>query len=249
MTTHDLYDDPELYDAQYRHYRDDLPFYRSLAVDHSGTVLEVGAGTGRVTGELARLAEHVVALEPSAPMRAAAARRLKQAGLAEAVTLRGDDVRDLGGEPRFALIVAPFHVLMHLGGVGEQDAVLAAIRRLLSPGGAFAADVAAPRFGSFDVLRREAEWRDAMGRDAELFLTQHHHPAEQLVESLYLLDRTDRDGRLLRSRARMVQRYYHRYELERAVRGAGFATVRMFGDFDRRPVTDDAARYVVLATA
>ncbi len=248
MTSRPLYDDAELYDAQYRHYRDDLPFYRSLALDRPGRVLEVGAGSGRVTVELARLAEQVVALEPAAALREAAARRLGEAGLAERVVLRDQDVRELDEPGAYALAVAPFHVLMHLPALADQDAALAAVRRALAPGGAFAFDVASPRFGVMDVLRREAEWRDAAGRDAELFVVQHHHPAEQLLESLYLLDRTGPDGTVRRERRRLLQRYFHRYELERAVRTAGFATVRMFGDFDRRPIGEDASRYVVLAT-
>lgn len=248
MSVPDLYDDVELYAAQYRNYRDDLPFYRSLALDRPGEVLEVGAGTGRVTVELARVAERVVALEPSPAMRAAAEARLSEAGVAERVELRALDVRELADVGRYALAVAPFHALMHLLTVEDQDLALRALRRALAPGGAFACDVFAPRFGPLDVLRRETAWRDAAGGEAELFLLQHHHAAEQRIESLYLLDRTGADGVVRRRRARLLQRYFHRFELERAVRAAGFAAVRMFGDFDRRPIDEDARRFVVLAS-
>ena len=249
MSVRDLYDDAELYDAQYRWYRDDLPFYRELALDRPGAVLEIGAGTGRVTVELARLAERVVALEPAASMRDAARRRLDQAGVADRVELRDQDARELAEAGGFALVVAPFHVLMHLVTLADQDAVLHAARTALEPGGAFACDLFVPRFGPEGVLRREATWRDAAGRDAELWTVQHHHAAEQRIESVYLVDRVGADGLVRRSRRRLVQRYFHRYELERAVLGAGFRDVRLFGDFDRRPLDDDAARYVVLATA
>ena len=43
----------ELYDLQYRSYRDDLPFYTRLADDYGGPVLELGAGTARVAAALA----------------------------------------------------------------------------------------------------------------------------------------------------------------------------------------------------
>lgn len=248
MNENDLYDDAELYDAQYRWYRDDLAFYRDLALDRPGAVLEIGAGTGRVTVELARLAERVVALEPSSSMRAAAAARLDEAGVAGRVELRDQDARELAEDGGFALVVAPFHVLMHFVTLDDQDAVLRGARSALDPGGAFACDLFVPRFGPDDVLRRETTWRDAAGRDAELWTVQHHHAAQQRIESLYLVDRVGSDGIVRRSRRTLVQRYFHRYELERAVRSAGFRDVRLFGDFDRRPLDDDAARYVVLAT-
>ncbi|MDZ7801313.1 MAG: class I SAM-dependent methyltransferase [Trueperaceae bacterium] len=243
----DLYRDAEAYDAQYAHYRDDLAFYRELALDQSGPVLELGAGTGRVTVELARVAPEVVALEPVDEMRTRAQARLERAGVASTVTLRADDAREMAPSPRFALVVAPFHMLMHLHALADQDAVLARARQALIPGGAFACDVFAPRFGPMGVLRREAALTSAAGRHQDLWLVQHHDPATQSVTSLYLLDETDEAGVVRRTRRRLHQRYFHRYELERALRGAGFATVRIFGDFDRRPIIADAPRYVALA--
>lgn len=243
-----LYDDAALYDAQYRHYRDDLAFYRGLALDRPGEVLEVGAGSGRVTVELARLAERVVGLEPAAPMRAAAARRLDGAGLAANVELRDQDVRALDEEGRYALIVAPFHALMHLPTLSDQDLALGAIRRALAPGGAFACDVATPPREADGALRHVDGWREPGGGHAELFVVQRDRAAEQRLESLYLLDVTDAEGRVVRRRRQLVQRTFHRFELERALRGAGFDAVRLFGDFDRRPVAADDTRLVALAT-
>jgi hypothetical protein len=98
------------------------------------------------------------------------------------------------------------------------------------------------------ALRRVDGWSTPDGGQAELFVAQHDHPAEQRLESRYLLDVVDTDGRLRRHRRRLLQRYFHRFELERALRAAGFRSVRLFGDFDRRPVDVDARRYVALAT-
>lgn len=82
----------------------------------------------------------------------------------------------------------------------------------------------------------------------DLWIVQHHHVASQRIESLYLLDETDEAGSVRRRRARLVQRYFHRFELERALVSAGFGRVRLFGDFDRRPFTDAAERYVFVAS-
>lgn len=248
MTVADLYDDASFYDLQYQSYRDDLAFYRNLALDRPGDVLEIGAGTGRVTVELARLAASVVALEPSASMREAARERLDAGGLSERVELRDLDARSLDVDAAFDLAVAPFHVLNELRTLADQDAVLSAVRRSLRPGAAFACDVFAPTFGPSGVLRHEAVWRDAAGRDADLWLLQERNEAEQIVETLYLLDRVDGEGRVQRTRRRLLQRWLYRFELERALKQAGFGQVRIFGDFDRRPVDAVSSRYVAIAT-
>ncbi len=236
-----LYDDPELYDAQYRGYRDDLPFYRGLAEDYGGPVLELGAGTGRVSAALAHAGAEVVAVDASEAMLGAAAERLRSERLVHAVTLRRGDMRTLELGRRFPLVIAPFNTLMHAYTVADQDQTLAAVARHLAPGGAFGFDVYRPRLGPQGVLRREAEWGGVGGEGAELFLLQHHDPLAQLVESRYYLDRTDPDGRLTRRVTRVVQRYYTRFELLRALQLAGLGTVRFFGGFDRAPLTDRSA--------
>src|SRR5436189_2242504 len=65
------YADAALYDYEYRRRRADVTFYRELARGRLGThghILELGAGSGRVTVPLARAGYHVVALDQSAAM-------------------------------------------------------------------------------------------------------------------------------------------------------------------------------------
>ena len=49
-----------------------------LGIDHDDAVLDVGAGTGKLTAQLAQRSDHVVAVEPSAHMRAGFAQALPQ---------------------------------------------------------------------------------------------------------------------------------------------------------------------------
>src|SRR4051812_49592526 len=55
--------------------RRDVPFWRRVALEARGRVLELGCGTGRVTLPLARAGVHVVGLDRSAEMLARAVRR------------------------------------------------------------------------------------------------------------------------------------------------------------------------------
>lgn len=246
-----VYELADLYDAQYRHYRDDLHFYRRLADDHGGPVLELGCGSGRVTAALAQQGVEVVALDREAAMLARAEARLQRAGVAERVTLQQGDMRELERADAlgdgFALVLAPFNTLMHAYTLDEQDATLRGARARLRPGGGFACDLFVPDFGALGVVRQEAEWDAVGGGRGELFLWQRHDPARQLIESRYHLDTVDADGFVRRQRAVLRQRYYTRFELERALRAAGFRNVRLFGDFDRRAFAADARVMVALA--
>ena len=65
------YADAALYDYEYRRRRADVTFYRELATARrADRILELGAGSGRVTIPLARDGHHVTALDQSRAMLA-----------------------------------------------------------------------------------------------------------------------------------------------------------------------------------
>lgn len=237
----DLYGDAELYDLLHEGYRDDFPFYRRLADDHGGPVLEIGAGSGRVTLELARCGHEVVAVEPAVAMRERGDARLSAAGLDDRVTWVAADVRELALGTRFPLAIAPFHALMHLERLEDQDAALQAIRSHLRPTGAFATDVYVPRIGPDGAVRGERT------RVGDLWTFQTHDPVGQIVVTEHRLDAMDAEGNVHRRAATLRQRYFQRFELERALRSAGFAEVRVHGGFDRGPVTAAATSWAFVA--
>jgi len=245
-----IYDEfPDLYDAQYQSYRDDLPFYLRLADDVGQPVLELGAGTGRVTEALARAGNAVVALDASAAMLARARRRLEAAGVDGRVELLEADMRALDLGRRFPLVIAPFNTLMHAYSLDDQDRTLKGVRQHVEPGGVFAFDLYVPRLGQLGVLRSEpslpgAEPASAAGGGrTDLFLVQHDDPDRQLLSSTYYRDAVAQDGTLKRTVTTLRQRYFTRFELERALRSAGFA-LSLHGGFDRSRF-DKASHHMV----
>lgn len=261
--THDIYALPELYDAQYRTYREDLAFYRRLAEDHAGPVLEIGCGTGRITLEMARVGASVTGVDSSPDMLARARERVDREDAGHRVTLIEADMRalrDHGGRSTtgtagetglapgsFGLAVAPFNTLMHAYTLEDQDRTLAGLFDLLAPGGVFACDVFVPNFGAIGVVRADPAWEAALGPDVDLFLMQDHDPVRQRIVSTYLIHRVDAAGLVRRERARLDQRYYTRFELERAIRAAGFVDVKTFGSFERAPLRESSDVVAIVA--
>src|SRR5205823_7761260 len=58
--------------------RRDVPFWRRLAAEITGPILELGCGTGRVTLPLARDGARIVGIDRSAAMLARAVRRARR---------------------------------------------------------------------------------------------------------------------------------------------------------------------------
>jgi len=119
-------------------YAEDLPLWRALAADAGGRVLDVGAGTGRVTLDLARRGIEVVGLDVEPALVEELARR----GAGLPVRAVAADVRELALDDRFALIVVPMQTLQLLGGAAGRAAFLRAAHDHLAPGGLLAAALA-----------------------------------------------------------------------------------------------------------
>jgi len=133
------------YDAAYHdnpNVGHDADFYRRLAREGAGPVLELGCGTGRVLLQIAADGFPCTGLDASRHMLDAlrAKSSFPNLRLVHAPMQRFD----LGGD-RFGLVYSAFRAFQHLYTVEDQLACLACIRRHLAPGGRFAFDVFQPR--------------------------------------------------------------------------------------------------------
>jgi SAM-dependent methyltransferase len=124
-------------------YTADLPLWRELAsastatapTDGEGRVLDVGAGSGRVTLDLARAGHALTALDLDAELLEAL--RERAAGMRVETVLA--DARTFELDRRdFALCIAPMQTVQLLGGAEGRLQFLRRAREHLRPGGALA---------------------------------------------------------------------------------------------------------------
>jgi SAM-dependent methyltransferase len=249
-----LYQRPRYYDHAYQRHTRDLAFYVALARRARGPVLELGAGTGRVTLALLRAGVSVTAVDRSAPMQARARERVARLPAAQQARVRWAtaDLRRLRLRERFALVLAPFNLLMHMHTRTDLEQALAAVRRHLAPRGRFAFDVLMPDLG---VLRRDPA-RFYRCRPVFDPSDGHHHayaeafdydPATQVqTVSMHFqrLDKPEIDRQTLLS-----LRYYFPQELSALLHYNGFDVLRHEGDFAGAALNADSESQVLVARA
>ena len=151
------------HDVECGSYATDLPLWRELA-EQADSVLEIGAGTGRVSLDLAERGCDVTALDPEPALVRALAARARERGLH--VRAHVGDARSFDLQRRFDLAIAPMQVLQLMGGERGRGALLERVRVHLHRGGLFAAALADPFEGiperdaapPLPDMREEAGW-------------------------------------------------------------------------------------------
>jgi SAM-dependent methyltransferase len=239
------FDNPVLYDWEYRRRRDDIRFYRTLAAERGGPVLDVGCGTGRLLIPLVRDGHRVVGVDASAAMLSRAAERLRRmrAEVRTRASLMRTDMRRLPLRSCFAFIVAAFHTVQHCESDQDWAHLLAGVRAALVPGGWFAFDTFAPspRF----LARSGWSGATAFRHPQTGFIT--HYRERHSVESaggINILDMTFQYQSLRNQKRPKTDRVRLRHRLlspdgvQRMLRTAGLALIASWGGFDGTPLDD-----------
>jgi ubiquinone/menaquinone biosynthesis C-methylase UbiE len=222
------------YDALYGVMRDpsgDAAFYRALAQETGGPVLELACGTGRVLLPIAALGIPCVGVDASPAMLAVLRRKSPPRNL-ELVHARMETF-DLG-DRRFPLITCPFRAFQHLLSVDAQLAALTNVRKHLAPGGAFAFDVFDPKL-SWIAAPGDAERLDATftidGVQTRRYAkTTGVDLAAQTLDVTFRFEPANAEGNTT-----VRLRWFYRYEIEHLLARAGFTDLTIYGGYDRRP--------------
>lgn len=220
----------QVYDLWHpRGVRDDFDFYMPLVMA-SGSVLDAGCGTGMMLHEARALGHggRLVGLDPAPAMLALAARRAdiewRQGGLADAPWVEA-----------FDLVVMTGHAFQALVTDEEIAAAMAAVRRLLRPGGCFAFETRDPAARAWDSWRPEnaVTVRGPKGQPVRI-TTRVVEPFDGRTVS-FTHDFAGQDAALpLQSRSTL--RFLGAQEITERVESAGLVVEAQFGDWDRRPL-------------
>lgn len=247
-----IYDAAEWYDVDYAGYIAELPFYTRLCERLVGTddvVVEIGAGTGRLTLPLARARHRLHAVEPARGMRS----RLlaKVAKHADYDIVVEDALASTFSAPRGVakVIIFPFNGLLHLSTRASLIESLRHIHHRLADDGAYAFDMTGPYW---ETMR---QGRMPWGR-----VDQRVHPTTG--QTFYTCDRSTYDdkqrtmhidiryalvGDDVIHQTLLTQFMWTTTEMLAAVEEAGFAIEHAAGDVDDSAFTDGSSRLLAVA--
>ncbi len=124
------------HDVEHAAYAADLAIYERMARRAGGPIVDLGAGTGRVSLHLAARGHRVIAVESDARLATELEARARRQGLPVDVVCA--DARELEVSEGVPLIVAPMQFLHIVGGRDGRRRVLERVERVIATDGRFA---------------------------------------------------------------------------------------------------------------
>ena len=238
------------YDLDLQGYDEDIALYRLLAERSTGSVLELGCGTGRVALALADDGHDVVGVDMSKGMLEIA----KRHDHSNNVRWIHGDMCALDLDREFDLILVPLGGLQHMQEIDDLVATMTVIEHHLSSGGVAVVDVEAPSAEDFTagsqplVEHWTREWQSKPDDDIAMvskLVQVEVRSAQARRDVTWHYDVQGSDVPLRRITAQFVLRTITYGELELAGRLAGLQLSTAWGDYEMTPYDDRSERLVM----
>ena len=214
--------------------KSNIDFYKDLANETKGKVLELGCGTGRVLFEIGRLGKEVCGVDNSPHMLAQARNKLKTdyRDVEPRCTLIEADMASVDLEGKFGLIYSASGSL-NLPSREGTASVLDGVVHWLDAGGLFAFDLIAPR-----ALRKTHFGPSGM-RELEVgtvvrYVSQHYDERTDVTTIDVFYEVYDLEGQLKdKFHEHGIIGVITRETMEKMLRNRHLRVISVYGDFGR----------------
>lgn len=248
----------KLYDWETRQFlrrqMEDIGLYTELARELGGPILELGAGSGRVTLPLVREGFEVFALDLDADMLEAAAEKLVEerdgpGSTPGKVSFVRSDMTDFSLNREFPLVLIPYNSFLCLHDREQQIACLDAVRSHLAPGGRLLVEV-----HPFQLHVQASNWEhlateflDESGTVVAMYEKVDVDHPRQLTHFHERYELFRPGGEPETFEKTLSLRTVHRFEMELLLESCGYEICDLWGGFDRRPYEGEEAYTMIFS--
>ncbi len=237
------------YDLEYGHKNDDIEFYLHVAREIGGPILEIGAGTGRLTLPLAQEGHSIWGIDNSGKMleKAEEKKQTLPGHVIPEIHFEQQDMREFSLDQTFNLCIIPFRAFLHNLNIDDQLKTLDRIYEHMEPNGILAFDLFVPLYS----MLAKTQWQDSFAPEeladpkagVSISTQVDHDPVEQLLT----INNTYRVNDKVEEQV-MKYRYIFRYEMELLLNMAGFTVEQVYGGFEGQEYDFNSGLMIVTAS-
>ena len=224
----------------------DIPFFLEYARQTGSPILDLAAGTGRVTFALAKEGFDVVALEKSPSMMNEARKKLENFPQDEShrITLIEGSMTKFSLETKFSLIIVP-NSFGHLLSTEDQLSTLHCVKSHLKENGLFILDLYPGELQYENAKFEDAAAKLPDGRTVTRSGVIHSNYQKRIMRLELLYTVQDNNGQVINeldivSGASLI----FKQDADLLIRMSGLRIENEFGDFNKSPYHSDSGRRI-----
>jgi SAM-dependent methyltransferase len=223
----------------------DRDYFLRKIKEAGGPVLEAGTGTGRIFLQALEDGADIYGIDISPAMV-----KLLQSKISEEERFRitVQDIRTFSLDQKFALIIAPFRVFMHLTDPQDHIPALNHLYHSLLPGGTLVFDLFIPDMqiiqkGLHEVVDFEGEYTPG---ETIRRITSSKSNIELHISFVTMRYEWTEKGQSFSESWFTRMRFFFLHELESLMEGSLFKHFYIYGNYMEEPVGPDSRDYVVV---
>jgi len=229
--------------------KEDIDFYKELAIRHGRKALELGVGTGRVAIELAKANVRIWGIDTSKFMLNVAKQKLgkESTQVRKRVALKLGDMRSFKLSEHFPFVYIASSTFEHCTTKEDQKSCLTSAYHTLRRKGILAFDISQPKpdqpLNSWWIDRR------ALNQSEEVVRTifSRRNPQTNIVSVNLFFD--------LCQRGELTKRYYEygealissKQDIENTLTNVGFKLNKVYGSFDKSTYNEKSEKAIFIA--
>ncbi len=247
--TDELYHDKFawLYDFFQAGVKNDINFYLNYFKNYKGEILEIGAGTGRITIPLLKNKINVTALDIAPKMLDILKNKLQKRRLSANIICA--DMRNFKIKQKFNAIIVTYRTFQHMYSIKDQKDALNNIKKHLKNKGILIFDVYNPKISFIE----KGDWRWRMdkksvlvaGNKIKIFQRNKYDMAEQIMYQEYKIKHPRGKTDIIK----LKMRFFFLFELCHLLEMSGFKLKNIYGDFKKNKFTTNSPEMIFIAEA
>jgi len=234
-----------LYDYFQMGVENDVNFYLDYFKKFKGKILEIGAGTGRITIPLLKKGIDVTALDIAPKMLAILKAKAAKEKLPVKVICA--DMRTFKAGGKFDAVIITYRTFQHMYSVNDQTNALEAIKKHLKPNGILIFDVYTPSFKY--IQKGDWQWREDKDIDSsikgkiKIYYRNRYDMVEQIMYQEYRINYPNGKKNI----ALLKMRFFFRFEIEHLLGLTGFKVQKLYGDFKKNKFKNGSPEMIWVA--
>jgi SAM-dependent methyltransferase len=235
-----------LYDYFQKGVRGDIKFYLNYFKNFKGKILEIGAGTGRITIPLLKKDLNITALDISPKMIEILKTKARKENLSVKTVCA--DMRKFKLRDKFDAIIITFRTFQHMYLVADQLNSLRNIKKHLKPNSVLIFDIYNPSLKY--IQKGDRRWRKdeniklpGIKGIVKIDYRNRYDMAEQMMYQEFRFSYPNGKKEIIP----LQMRFFFRFEIEHLLHLAGFEIKNLYGDFKKNKFRSNSTEMIWIA--